>query len=111
MEELLVSGSFLDGSTFEGSDIISIIGSGDANGDGVVSAADFASIQANFGDADNEGILGDANGDGVVSAADYASIQINFGSNAAGAEVVPEPATIFVMACGMVGIFRRRQRG
>ncbi len=52
---------------------------GDANGDGVVSAGDYASVQANFGNTGEPGIPGDANWDGIVSAGDYASIQANFG--------------------------------
>lgn len=52
---------------------------GDANGDGVVSAGDYASVQANYGNTGDPGIPGDANWDGVVSAGDYASIQANFG--------------------------------
>ncbi len=50
---------------------------GDANGDGVVSAEDYISVQANFGatGSSSDHIYGDANGDGVVSADDYASIQ------------------------------------
>ncbi len=53
---------------------------GDANRDSVVSAGDYASVQANFGSVGELGIPGDANGDGVVSAGDYASIQANFGN-------------------------------
>ena len=53
---------------------------GDANGDGVVSAGDYASVQANFGNTGEPFISGDANGDGVVSAGDYASVQANFGN-------------------------------
>lgn len=49
MEELLVTGSFLDGGNFEGSSSISVVGLGDANLDGVVSAGDYSSVQANFG--------------------------------------------------------------
>lgn len=111
MEELLLSGSFLDGSAFEGSDIISIIGAGDANGDGLVSAGDYASIQANFGGRDDTGIIGDANGDGVVSASDFASVQANFGKIVTSAAPIPEPATLFVItASGLSVLLRRRKR-
>ena len=51
---------------------------GDANRDGVISATDYAAVQANFGNLGEEGLLGDANGDGVVSAGDFSSIQLNF---------------------------------
>ena len=88
---------------------------GDANGDGVVSAGDYAAVQANFGNTGDPGILGDANGDGLVSAGDYACIQSNFGNaapaTASSANNVPEPGTIFILACGAVAIFRRHRRG
>ena len=55
---------------------------GDANYDGVVSADDFSSIQANFGNTGGGGVLlGDANRDGLVSADDFASVQANFGKS------------------------------
>ena len=61
---------------------------GDANLDGVVSAGDYASVQATFGDTiapgpDDFPLMGDANHDGVVSAGDYAAVQANFGNTAA----------------------------
>lgn len=80
---------------------------GDANHDGVVSAADYSSVQANFGNI-GDFILGDANGDGVVSAADYSCIQANFGS-VAGATVTPEPITIGLLSIGgLLGLLRKR---
>ncbi len=81
---------------------------GDANRDGVVSAADYASVQANFGSVGIAGLLGDANCDGVVSAADYASVQANFGNIATGT-TVPEPATLFISAMGLTMILRKRK--
>ncbi len=104
--ELILNGLFNDGTAFIGSDAIRIVGPGDANGDGVVSAADYASVQANFGDA---GDLGDANGDGVVSAADYSSVQANFGA-AAGAEAIPEPATMGLLAIGGTAMLKRKRK-
>ncbi len=50
---------------------------GDANGDGVVSADDTASVQANFGSTTS--MFGDADCNGVVDADDYASVTANFG--------------------------------
>ncbi len=80
---------------------------GDANGDGVVSAGDYASVQANFGVTGAPGILGDANGDGVVSAGDYASVQANFGNTAAG--VVAEPATLMIFGICMITMVIRKK--
>jgi hypothetical protein len=80
---------------------------GDANRDGVVSAADYAAIQAYFGQTGDPGMPGDANGDGVVSAGDYASVQANFG-NTAPTMTIPEPATMSLLVLGGVGILRKR---
>ncbi len=111
MDELLFSGSFLDGGAFEGSDIISIVGGGDANGDGVVSADDYASIQANFGSANDTGIFGDADGDGVISANDYASVQSNFGATTGmGSVSVPEPATLSLLVIGGLAMLKGRRK-
>ncbi len=82
---------------------------GDANRDGVVSAGDYAAVQANFGSTGEPGILGDANGDGVVSAGDYASVQANFGNTAGGA-VVPEPTTLTLLGLGIAAMIRRRKK-
>ncbi len=83
---------------------------GDANSDGVVSAGDYASVQASFGAVGTAGggLLGDANGDGVVSAGDYASVQANFGA-VAGVQGIPEPATIGMLLVGGLAMFRRKK--
>ncbi len=78
---------------------------GDANHDGVVSAGDYASVQANFGSTGDPGIPGDANGDGVVSAGDYASVQANFGNVAGSSEAVPEPVTLSTLVLGGIVMF------
>ncbi len=89
--------------TVSGPDLLA----GDANRDGVVSAGDYASVQANFGSTGGPGILGDANGDGVVSAGDYASVQANFGNTLPAMNAVPEPATISVLIIGGIVMIRR----
>ena len=83
---------------------------GDANRDGVVSAGDYAAVQANFGNTGEVGIVGDANLDGVVSAGDYAAVQANFGNTLPPVNAVPEPATIFVVGMGLVELVRRRRK-
>ena len=81
---------------------------GDANHDGVVSAGDYASVQANFGNTGSPGIEGDANFDGVVSAGDYASVQANFG-NTNSEQTVPEPGLLSILGiCGLTILNRRR---
>ena len=81
---------------------------GDANNDGVVSADDYASVQANFGDTGTPGLPGDANLDGLVSADDYASVQSNFGATAGGIPV-PDPATLSLLALGGLVMLRHRK--
>lgn len=75
---------------------------GDANGDHLVSADDFASVQTHFGDSGAAGIAGDANGDSMVSADDYASVQTNFGKH------LPEPTTLGLLLLGGLALLRRR---
>ncbi len=81
---------------------------GDANRDGVVSAGDYSSVQANFGATGEPGIMGDANGDGVVSAGDYSSVQANFGNTSSA--VIPEPATMLLVSVGALSLLIRRKR-
>ncbi len=83
---------------------------GDANGDGVVSADDYASVQVHFGDTGVPGIPGDATGDGLVSADDYGSVQANFGATAGlGGVPIPEPATLSLLVIGGLAMLRRRR--
>ena len=82
---------------------------GDANRDGVVSAGDYASVQANFGNTGDPGIQGDANGDGVVSAGDYSSVQANFGNTAPTAATIPEPVTMALLGVGALAVIRKKK--
>ncbi len=81
---------------------------GDANGDGMVTAGDYASVCSHFGDMGDPGIPGDANYDGVVSAGDYASVQSNFGSTSGG-QILPESATMSLVIVGGLSLIRRRK--
>ena len=82
---------------------------GDANRDGVVSAGDYATVQANFGATGAAGIPGDANGDGVVSAGDYSSVQANFGNTGPTVEITPEPATMGLLLVSGIAMLKRKR--
>lgn len=94
----------------EGEAVVYLLG--DANGDGLVSADDYASVQANFGNTGvaGGGLLGDANQDGLVSADDYASVQANFGNTLAQPQQVPEPASLGLLTAGFCVLLRRRRK-
>ena len=56
-------------------------------------------------------LLGDANGDGVVSAGDYAAVQANFGNTSGGvAPAVPEPTTMCIVGIGLMAVINRRRK-
>jgi len=89
---------------------------GDADENGVVNAADYMTVKGNMGQSVG-GVAadGDFNDNGTV---DYADLQtlidgINGqpGNGPAFSDVVPEPATLFVlMAAGLPALLKRRQR-
>jgi hypothetical protein len=89
---------------------------GDANGDGVVDAADLAIVLANWAVGDTFA-TGDFNGDDTVDVADL-SILVGGGAGAdlavanASAQLatVPEPSTWALALFGLMGLLRRRLR-
>jgi peptidyl-prolyl cis-trans isomerase A (cyclophilin A) len=78
---------------------------GDMNLDGAVDAEDSAQLDLNYNGTGNWAD-GDLNGDGVINLLDLNRLTANFGADL---EAVPEPATIFVMACGTVALIRKRR--
>jgi Domain of unknown function (DUF4434)/Domain of unknown function (DUF5109) len=75
---------------------------GDYDRDGIVGATDYQAWRTAFGSSNSSA---DGNGDGVVNAADYviwrASVPNGSGS---AATLVPEPASCFLLLCGILGI-------
>jgi hypothetical protein len=78
---------------------------GDFNLDGTVNLLDLNKLTSNYNGLGGW-TLGDANGDGGISLLDLNKLTANYNSTV----VVPEPATIFVMACGAAAMIRRRRR-
>jgi len=93
---------------------ISVVGGGalpgDADGDGVVDSADYIMIKRHFGGAPGaEGPGGDLNGDDIVDWYDLQILQTAYNAGA-GADTIPEPATLFIMlAAGLPALLRRRR--
>jgi hypothetical protein len=107
---------------------------GDANLDGLVNAADFTILAANFNQPVTGWDLGDFNYDGLVNAADFTDLAANFNQSVSGAAVsagdvaaldafaaanglpvptfsnVPEPSGALLFIGGLATLARRRNR-
>lgn len=85
---------------------------GDTNNDGVVDLTDLNNVLNNFG-VSATGNPGDDNGDGTVDLTDLNDVLNNFGTHspaASGLSVVPEPASLSLLAVGATALLARRRR-
>jgi Dockerin type I domain len=82
---------------------------GDANGDGVVSDADYTIWADHYGQTNASWSMGDFNGSGTVTEADYTIWADHYGSTTQG--TVPEPTGLVTAAIvGLTLTSRRRRR-
>lgn len=83
---------------------------GDYNGDGQVTAADYATWKNAFGSNVTPGTGADGSNNGVVDAADYTFWRDRFSGSGAAATAVPEPACLALLACGLAILPATRRR-
>lgn len=77
---------------------------GDADENGTVAFADYQLLEANFGQFDRTWAQGDFNGDFAVTFADYQMLEANFGKS------IPEPASLSLLAAGILALVGRKRR-
>jgi hypothetical protein len=82
---------------------------GDANGDGVVDAADYVILKTHMGQATGAGASGgDFNSDGTVDWDDLQLLIAHFGETGGGApSTVPEPCSAMLLVFGAAALLRR----
>jgi autotransporter-associated beta strand protein len=94
---------------------------GDANLDGTVSTSDFTAMSQHFGSTTANWVDGDFNYDGKVNALDFNAVATNFGQTIVApadvavsapqlGSVVPEPASMGVLAIAATTVLSRRRR-
>jgi autotransporter-associated beta strand protein len=82
--------------------------SGDADGDGVVTAVDFITLKKNLGQDTTLGAEeGDFNGDKQVNWADLQLLAGNMGPGGSGATAAPEPCSAMLLVFGALAVLGR----
>jgi T5SS/PEP-CTERM-associated repeat protein len=92
--------------------VLSVVGTGDYNGNGVVDAGDYVVWRNTLGET-GTGLAADGNGNGAVDNADYDFWRRRFGKVIGGgvgaAMAIPEPTTAAMLAiCSLAALSRKR---
>jgi fibronectin-binding autotransporter adhesin len=81
---------------------------GDADLNGTVNGADLNAVLSNYNQTGYSGVAGwkagDFNGDGAVNGADLNTVLSNYNQSVSVGAAVPEPATLFLAAVGLLGL-------
>jgi len=104
------SGTPTYGSYFTGAGSLLVAINVDANGDGVIDAADYIILKMNFGQGTTLGAqAGDFNGDKQVDWTDLQLLMAEFDTRSVGgAPAAPEPGSVMLLMFGAAALLRRR---
>jgi T5SS/PEP-CTERM-associated repeat protein len=93
--------------------VLSVVGTGDYNGNGIVDAGDYV-VWRNMVGQTGTGLAADGNGNGVVDGADYDFWRSRFGkvigAGIGAVAAVPEPASLVLLGTGCFIALSRKRR-